>query len=202
MKNLKIFVYPDVKNSSSPFSGIFLPYVNPLNPKLGNFYSEHMFKISLLQSPLLTLDHRKAHLFFLPFSINALRNDRRVRSETAISEFVANYVEKVRERFGFWNASGGKDHFFVSCHSVDRVAAEKNGELRHNAIHVSCSSSYFQRNFFAHKDVALPQIWPRPPELSLKPPESRYPRFEFHSLAPRNEFLCQSKPTKILGPKI
>ncbi|CAA7404894.1 unnamed protein product [Spirodela intermedia] len=160
MKTLKIFVYPDARNASSPFAGVFLPHPNPSNPKLGNYYSEHIFKLALLHSSLLTSDHQEAHLFFMPFSINALRNDPR-------------YAAKVSREFVSWNASGGVDHFYVSCHSVGRDAAARHRELRDNAIHACCSSSYFQRNYVAHKDVALPQIWPRQPERTPEPPGAR-----------------------------
>ncbi|CAA6668063.1 unnamed protein product [Spirodela intermedia] len=161
MKTLKIFVYPDARNASSPFAGVFLPTPTPPTPS------------SATTTPLLTSDHQEAHLFFMPFSINALRNDPRVRSEAAISEFVAQYAAKVSREFVSWNASGGVDHFYVSCHSVGRDAAARHRELRDNAIHACCSSSYFQRNYVAHKDVALPQIWPRQPERTPEPPAKR-----------------------------
>ncbi|MQL98783.1 hypothetical protein Taro_031498 [Colocasia esculenta] len=173
MGTLRIYVYPDARQASSAFSGVFLPHADPSNPRLGNYHSEHMFKHALLRSPLLSPQPRQAHLFFLPISINALRNHPRVRSEAAISDFVARYVDRLRRELPFWNASGGADHFFVSCHSIGRDAAARHRQLRDNALHVSCSSSYFQRNYVAHKDVALPQVWPRPPERSLNPPGAR-----------------------------
>lgn len=156
MGTLRIFVYPDARDASSAFAGVFRPHADPSNPRLGNYHSEHMFKHALLHSPLLAADPRQAHLFFLPLSINALRNHPRVRSEAAIADFVARYADRVRREFPFWNASGGADHFYASCHSVGRDAAARHRELRDNAVHVSCSSSYFQRNYVAHKDVALP----------------------------------------------
>ncbi|XP_047341986.1 probable glycosyltransferase At5g03795 [Impatiens glandulifera] len=174
LNNLKIFVYPDIYgNSSSPFSNIFVPIPNPTNPKLGNYYSEHAFKSSLMRSSFVTMDPDRADLFFMPFSVNAMRNDRRLHSESSISDFVARYAGKIGSELGFWNKSGGADHFFVCCHSVGREAASKNWELRNNAIQVTCSSSYFQRFFLPHKDVALPQIWPRPEETLLNPPVAR-----------------------------
>ncbi|CAM8953296.1 unnamed protein product [Rhodiola kirilowii] len=177
VRNLRIYVYPDVFGNVSSrvsFASIFVPVGNPEDPKLGNYYSEHMFKLALMNSNLVTFRPEEAQLFFLPFSINALRNDPRVRSEEAIAEFVAEYVGDVRREFGFWNASGGADHFFVCCHSVGRDASSKHYELRNNAIQVTCSSSYFQRLYAAHKDIGLPQVWPRPFEKDLNPHHARH----------------------------
>lgn len=166
-QNLKIFVYPEAYNTSSPFAKIFVPYPNSslfnLNSssKIGNYYSEHAFKAALLQSSLITTHPEFAHFFFTPFSINAMRNDPRLHSEEAIGNFVAEYVKSISCGFEYWNASGGADHFYVYCHSVGREAASKHRGLSNNAIQVTCSSSYFQRFFVAHKDVGLPQVWPR-----------------------------------------
>ncbi|KAH9328917.1 hypothetical protein KI387_001025 [Taxus chinensis] len=173
LSGLKIFVYPDIYNSNSSFAGIFLPYRNPYNPKLGNYFSEHMFKINLLRSPFLTPNPEEAHFFFLPFSINSLRNDRRVFSEASISQFVADYSKNISERFGFWNRSRGADHFYVCCHSVGRDVASKFLDLHRYAIQVVCSSSYFQKFYVSHKDVAMPQVWPRLPKTNLVPKSER-----------------------------
>lgn len=170
---LKIFVYRDAFLESAPFANVFLPHPDPFNPKLGNYFSEHMFKINLLRSSFLTSRPEDAHLFFLPFSINAMRNDPRVRSEPSIANFVANYTNRISQEARFWNASAGSDHFYVCCHSVGRFAASKHSQLHTSAMQVSCSSSYFQRLYISHKDVGLPQVWPRPPEPHLNPPHAR-----------------------------
>ncbi|XP_031389294.1 probable glycosyltransferase At3g07620 [Punica granatum] len=175
MRSFKIYVYPHALNSSSasPFADIFLPHPKPTNPKLGNYFSEHMFKVSLLRSSLITPNPEEAHFFFMPFSINNLRNDPRVRSGESISRFVADYTERISREFEFWNASLGADHFYVHCHSVGRMAASQHRTLLNNAIQVTCSSSYFQRLYVAHKDVGLPQVWARPSVDVLTPPSKR-----------------------------
>lgn len=79
VSNLKIFVHPHVhpglvSPTSSTNDGIFLPLADPSkNPKLGNYFSEHAFKVALLQSSLLT-QREEANFFFIPFPINAMRN--------------------------------------------------------------------------------------------------------------------------------
>ncbi|KAJ4822126.1 hypothetical protein Tsubulata_017257 [Turnera subulata] len=176
LQHFKIFVYPDIFDKANPFANIFLPLdKNPFqNPRIGNYFSEHIFKISLLNSSVLTSTPRDAHFFYLPFSVNNLRNDPRVRSELRISEYVAEYTSSVARRFGFWNASGGADHFYVCCHSVGRDATSRHHWLHNNVIQVTCSSSYFQRFYVAHKDVGLPQIWPRSHQIALNPPHLRH----------------------------
>ncbi|KAK3035785.1 hypothetical protein RJ639_034601, partial [Escallonia herrerae] len=174
LRKLKIFVYPDAFDSgTSPFANIFMPYSNPFHPKLGNYLSEHAFKVALLRSELVTDRPEEADLFFMPFSINAMRNDPRLHSTDSISGFVANYTHRIGSEFKFWNASSGSDHFYVCCHSIGREAASKHRELLNNAIQVTCSSSYFQRLYISHKDVGLPQVWPRQPEPLLSPPDER-----------------------------
>lgn len=176
MKTLKIFVYPDaiMSNKFSTFSSIFLPHANPFDPKLGNYFSEHMFKIALLGSSFVTKKPEEAHFYFMPFSINVMRNHPRVHSASAIEDFVAGYTDRVSSEYSFWNASGGADHFYVYCHSIGRDAASKHQKLHHNSIQVTCSSSYFQRLYIAHKDIGLPQVWPRQHEQVLNPPDARF----------------------------
>ncbi|GAA0170777.1 glycosyltransferase [Lithospermum erythrorhizon] len=177
LRKLKIFVYPDAfihnHNQSSPFAEIFLPHPNPYDPKLGNYFSEHAFKITLLESPLITTHPEEAQFFFLPFSINAMRNHPRLHSESSIPDFIAQYTTRISTEFRYWNASGGADHFYICCHSVGREAASKHHALYNNAIQVTCSSSYFQRLYVTHKDVGLPQVWPRRAEQKLNPPNER-----------------------------
>ncbi|CAN6465059.1 unnamed protein product [Victoria cruziana] len=55
----------------------------------------------------------------------------------------------------------GADHFYVACHSAGRSAMEKAGEVKFNIIQVVCSSSYYLAGYLPHKDMSLPQIWPR-----------------------------------------
>ncbi|KAK3228969.1 hypothetical protein Dsin_000850 [Dipteronia sinensis] len=193
MRDFKIYVYPHVYNnttSEEAFAGIFLPHPNPLNPKIGNYLSEHMFKLSLLGSSLITTIPQQAHFFFLPFSINSMRNDRRIRSEAAIAEFVAQYTRKISSQFPFWNASTGADHFYVCCHSVGRDAASKHSDLHNNAVQVTCSSSYFQKLYVSHKDVSLPQVWPRPLHVPLNPPHAR-DRLVYFSGRIQNSYVRQ-----------
>lgn len=154
-RTLKIYVYPHKKND--PFANVLLPV--DYEPA-GNYASESYFKKALYKSHFITNDPREADLFYLPFSIASLRNDKRV-GVGGIQDFVKNYVFEISEKYPYWNRSGGADHFYVACHSVGRTAMEKAIHVKLNAIQVVCSSSYFLSGYVAHKDASIPQIWPR-----------------------------------------
>ncbi|KAL8227120.1 hypothetical protein R6Q57_016952 [Mikania cordata] len=163
-KSFKIFMYPHNKND--PFANILLPV--EFEPE-GNYASESFFKKTLNNSHFLTKDPSKADLFYLPFSIARLRHDPRVGID-GIQDFIRDYIYNVSHHYPYWNRTGGADHFYVSCHSIGRVAINKAEEIKLNAIQVVCSSSYFQSAYVPHKDASLPQIWPRveddPPHIT------------------------------------
>ncbi|GMH23021.1 hypothetical protein Nepgr_024864 [Nepenthes gracilis] len=154
-KSLKIYVYPHRR--SDPFANALLP-VN--KEPGGNYASETYFKNVLMNSHFITKDPSKANLFFLPFSIASLRNDRRI-GVGGLPGFIRDYIFNISMQYPYWNRTGGADHFYVACHSVSRLAMHKADRVKLNAIQVVCSSSYFLPNYVTHKDLALPQIWPR-----------------------------------------
>ncbi|KAI3791634.1 hypothetical protein L2E82_05493 [Cichorium intybus] len=151
----KIFVYPHQR--SDPYANVLLPV--DYEPE-GNYASESFFKKSLNNSHFVTKDPSKADLFYLPFSIARLRHDPRVGID-GIQDFIKEYIFNISHKYPYWNRTGGADHFYVSCHSIGRVAVNKADEVKRNAIQVVCSSSYFQSAYVPHKDASLPQIWPR-----------------------------------------
>ncbi|KAG8376860.1 hypothetical protein BUALT_Bualt09G0107800 [Buddleja alternifolia] len=166
-KSLKIYAYPHNKND--PFANVLLPV--DYEPG-GNYASESYFKKSLYESHFFTNDPLEADLFFLPFSIAGLRNDKRV-GVGGIQDFVKNYVHNISRFYPFWNRTGGADHFYVACHSVGRTAMMKAVEVKINAIQVVCSSSYFLPGYVAHKDASVPQIWPRKGTRPTRLPSER-----------------------------
>uniref|UniRef100_A0A803N3D5 Exostosin GT47 domain-containing protein n=1 Tax=Chenopodium quinoa TaxID=63459 RepID=A0A803N3D5_CHEQI len=156
-KSLKIYIYPHKKDE--PFAHALLPTDDHYKPG-GNYASEAYFKNVLFKSHFVTKDPSEADLFFLPFSIASLRLDRKI-GVGGLSDFILNYMTNIIQNYPYWNRTGGADHFYAACHSIGRVAMEKVDQVKSNAIQVVCSSSYFLTNYFAHKDVSLPQIWPR-----------------------------------------
>uniref|UniRef100_A0A1D1ZCB8 Putative glycosyltransferase At3g07620 n=1 Tax=Anthurium amnicola TaxID=1678845 RepID=A0A1D1ZCB8_9ARAE len=162
-RSFKIFVYPHYKDD--PFAHALLPV--DFEPG-GNYASESYFKKVLMQSHFITKDASEADLFFLPFSIARLRHDHRV-DVGGIAGFVQMYIFNISRKYPYWNRTGGADHFYVACHSAGRSATDKAEEVKFNAIQVVCSASYFLSGYVAHKDVCLPQVWPRkgpPPKIS------------------------------------
>ncbi|PWA39904.1 exostosin-like protein [Artemisia annua] len=163
-KTFKIYMYPHSKND--PFANILLPV--KFEPE-GNYASESFFKKTLDNSHFLTNDPSKADLFYLPFSIARLRHDPRVGIK-GIQDFIKDYIFNVSHKYPYWNRTAGADHFYVSCHSISRIAFKKAEKIKLNAIQVVCSSNYFLSAYVPHKDASLPQIWPRvqddPPNIT------------------------------------
>ncbi|KAL3535984.1 hypothetical protein ACH5RR_004445 [Cinchona calisaya] len=187
-KSLKIFVYPHKQND--PFANVLLPSVKDIPG--GNYASESYFKKALFKSHFITKNPLEADLFYLPFSIASLRNDKRV-GVGGIKTFIRNYIRDISKNFPFWNRTGGADHFYVACHSVGRSAMEKAIEVKLNAIQVVCSSSYFLPGYIAHKDASIPQIWPRKGSPPIREPSKRK-KLAFYAGAMNSrvrEFLVQ-----------
>ncbi|KAL8526916.1 hypothetical protein ACS0TY_015967 [Phlomoides rotata] len=166
-KSLKIYVYPHKKDD--PFANVLVPEKSEPG---GNYASESYFKKSLFKSHFVTKDPSKADLFYLPFSIASLRNDKRV-GVGGIQKFIKNYIFYISRTYPFWNRTGGADHFYVACHSVGRSAMEKAVQVKLNAIQVVCSSSYFLSGYVSHKDASIPQIWPRKGARPTRSPSLR-----------------------------
>ena len=156
LPTFKIFVYPhNLRND--PFSNIFAPMDGE---PTGNYASENYFKKSLFNSDFITRNASEAHMFYLPFSITKLRHDKRVGVQK-LDTFVSSYMERIRQKWPYWNRTSGADHFFVSCHSITKLVSDKVVYLRRNAIQVVCSSNVFVQGYVPHKDISMPQVWPR-----------------------------------------
>nr|DAD47105.1 TPA_asm: hypothetical protein HUJ06_017042 [Nelumbo nucifera] len=175
-RSFKIYVYPHRKDD--PFANTLVP-VN-YEPG-GNYASEAYFKKALMKSHFITKDPSEADLFYMPFSIAALRHDRRV-GVGGIPAFVQAYFHNISHTYPYWNRSGGADHFYVACHSIGSTATRKAEQVKLSSIQVVCSSSYFLTAYVAHKDASVPQIWPRkgdPPTLSSS--KRVYARVHWHT---------------------
>ncbi|KAG5556313.1 hypothetical protein RHGRI_006799 [Rhododendron griersonianum] len=136
-KSLKIYVYPHSPHDR--FANVLLPVTSEPG---GNYASESYFKKSLMKSHFITKDPSKADFFFLPFSITGMRNDKRI-GVGGMQDYVRDYVSNVRQKYPYWNRTGGADHFYVACHSIGKIAMGKAEEVKNNAIQVVCSSNYF-----------------------------------------------------------
>nr|CAD1824947.1 unnamed protein product [Ananas comosus var. bracteatus] len=108
-----------------------------------------------------TWDPRRAHAFFLPFSVTEmvqfiyrpLSYDHR-----PLQRFVADYVDVVASKHPFWNRTGGADHFMLSCHDWVRPHASRgHPELYTNSIRALCNANTTE-GFQPAKDVSIPEI--------------------------------------------
>ncbi|XP_058204325.1 probable glycosyltransferase At5g11130 isoform X4 [Rhododendron vialii] len=187
-RSLKIYVYPH--SSHDRFANVLLPVTYEPG---GNYASESYFKKALMKSHFITKDPSKADFFFLPFSITGMRNDKRI-GVGGMQDYVQDYVSNVRQKYPYWNRTGGADHFYVACHSIGKIAMGKAEEVKNNAIQVVCSSNYFVNGYVAHKDVSLPQIWPRhgnPPRVEPSK-RKRLAFFAGASNSPPRQYLVKT----------
>ncbi|GAB4858512.1 hypothetical protein Ancab_009991 [Ancistrocladus abbreviatus] len=93
-------------------------------PKLGGLYASEGWFMKLIEKSrhFLVKDPRKAHLFYLPFSSEMLRTplyEEKSPRMKKLEKYLIHYVNLIKNRYQFWNRTGGADHFFVACHDWD-----------------------------------------------------------------------------------
>ncbi|XP_031480875.1 probable glycosyltransferase At5g25310 [Nymphaea colorata] len=145
----------------------------------GRFIDE----LELGGSPFLTRDPNQAHVFFLPFSVTMMVSFlyRPLTYDLSpLLSYVADYVQVVSTKHPFWNASGGADHFMLSCHDWGPHVTRAHPLLYNSSIRVLCNANTSE-GFDPRKDVSLPEINVRTGRHSPKPhasslPESSAPR--------------------------
>lgn len=106
---LKIYVY---KEGNKP---VFH------QPLLRGIYASEGWLMKLLQSnkQFVVRDHKKAHLFYMPFSSRLLQltfYERNSHSHKNLAQHLKNYVDLIAAKYPYWNRSGGADHFAAACH--------------------------------------------------------------------------------------
>ncbi|KAH9300792.1 hypothetical protein KI387_012375, partial [Taxus chinensis] len=108
-KTFKIYVYKDGLK----------PMVHQ-GPVTGIYASEGLFIDTMEQgNQFITEDPAKARMFFLPYSVKQMVNylyDPYSRSMKPIKRHISSYVRNIGVAHPYWNRTGGRDHFFVSCH--------------------------------------------------------------------------------------
>lgn len=150
LPNFKIFIYPRKHHDFGSPEWCSNRTFRDLDKPVTLFYE------SLVNSAFTTDDPEEAHLFFMPFSIDALR----ITSVTRTSRFLRRYIDGLRAEYPYWNRTLGADHFYVSCEGIDIDSSRNVVELKKNAIQVSCYPLPVSGNlrFYPHKDINMPPI--------------------------------------------
>ncbi|KAK9269351.1 hypothetical protein L1049_001122 [Liquidambar formosana] len=148
-------------------------------PQLNGIYASEGWFMRLIEGnkQLVVRDPRKAHLFYLPFSLKRLRiafDEQNSRGWKDLMIYLNNYVDMISEKYRFWNRTGGADHFLVACHDW---ALQVTKERMRNCIRVLCNANV-GKGFKIGKDTTLPVTYVRKVEDPLRdlggnPPSER-----------------------------
>ncbi|XP_056865556.1 probable glycosyltransferase At3g07620 isoform X1 [Raphanus sativus] len=165
-RKLRVYVYKEGKKPifHSPF------------PR-GIYASEGWFmKLMESNKKFLVKDPRKAHLFYIPVSIKALRTSlgRDLETPKSLADHLKDYVDLIAAKYKFWNRTGGADHFLVACHDWGNKLTKKHMS---NSVRALCNSNVAQ-GFRIGIDTALPVTYIRSAESPIeyrggKPPSER-----------------------------
>ncbi|XP_057959400.1 probable glycosyltransferase At5g03795 [Malania oleifera] len=149
-KQLKVFVYEEGE-----------PPVFHNGPCKSIYSMEGTFIHKMeINSQFRTRDPRKAHVFFLPFSVTMLVQFVYVRNShdfSPIKQTVVDYVNVIAEKYPFWNRSLGADHFMLACHDWGPETSRSVPYLHRNSIRALCNANTSE-GFNPAKDVSFPEI--------------------------------------------
>ncbi|CAH8298205.1 unnamed protein product [Eruca vesicaria subsp. sativa] len=165
-RKLKVYVYKEGKK----------PIFH--NPKPRGIYASEGWFMKLMESnkKFLVRDPRKAHLFYIPVSIKALRTSlgRDFQTPKSLADHLKEYVDFIAAKYKFWNRTAGADHFLVACHDWGNKLTKKHMS---NSVRSLCNSNVAQ-GFRIGIDTALPVTYIRSAESPIeyrggKPPSER-----------------------------
>ncbi|ESQ47409.1 hypothetical protein EUTSA_v10027719mg [Eutrema salsugineum] len=155
-RKLKVYVYKEGKK----------PIFHKPMPR-GIYASEGWFmKLMESNKKFVVKDPRKAHLFYIPVSIKALRTSlgRDFQTPTSLADHLKEYVDLIAGKYKFWNRTGGADHFLVACHDWGNKLTKKHMK---NSVRALCNSNVAQ-GFRIGIDTALPVTYIRSAESPLE----------------------------------
>ncbi|KAF4372680.1 hypothetical protein F8388_000847 [Cannabis sativa] len=146
-------------------------------PILQGIYASEGWFMKQLESneEFVTKDAHKAHLFYLPFSSQMLREKLYVpnsHKRRNIVTYLKNYLDMIAAKYPFWKRTGGADHFLVACHDWLRPqlsikAPKETSRYMGKCIRALCNADVGGGFVFA-KDVSLPQTYIYSPNDTLR----------------------------------
>ncbi|KAL8516799.1 hypothetical protein ACS0TY_015162 [Phlomoides rotata] len=107
-KQFKIYVYEDGD-----------PPLFHYSKSLGILGIEGILIHQIEISKFRTRDPRKAHVYFIPLSVQSIASYAYVihnRAWTPLQNIAKDYVELISKRYPYWNRTLGHDHFILGCH--------------------------------------------------------------------------------------
>ncbi|KAF8086731.1 hypothetical protein N665_0614s0015 [Sinapis alba] len=155
-RKLRVYVYKEGKK----------PIFHKPMPR-GIYASEGWFmKLMESNKKFVVRDPRKAHLFYIPVSIKALRTSlgRDFQTPKSLADHLKEYVDLIAAKYKFWNRTGGADHFLVACHDWGNKLTKKHMS---NSVRALCNSNVAQ-GFRIGIDTALPVTYIRSAESPLE----------------------------------
>ncbi|KAL2342554.1 hypothetical protein Fmac_003839 [Flemingia macrophylla] len=149
-RTLKVYIYQDGNK----------PVFH--QPILKGLYASEGWFMKLMEENkhFIVKDPAKAHMFYMPFSSRMLEKSRYVRNShnrTNLRRFLKDYTDKISAKYGYFNRTGGTDHFLVACH--DWAPYETRHHMEY-CIKALCNADVTQ-GFKIGRDVSLPEAYVR-----------------------------------------
>ncbi|KAL8516797.1 hypothetical protein ACS0TY_015162 [Phlomoides rotata] len=149
-KQFKIYVYEDGD-----------PPLFHYSKSLGILGIEGILIHQIEISKFRTRDPRKAHVYFIPLSVQSIASYAYVihnRAWTPLQNIAKDYVELISKRYPYWNRTLGHDHFILGCHDWTPTISHGVQHLYKNSIRVLCNANTSE-GFKPSVDVSMPEIY-------------------------------------------
>lgn len=130
------------------------PYFHTAELK-GIYASEGWFmRLMGVNKQFVVRDPRKAHMFYLPYSVYELVRGMYVpdsHNMHPLQLFLRDYVNMIAAKYPFWNRTKGADHFIVACHDWGPYTTREHPELMKNAVKALCNADLSETNLHSVK---------------------------------------------------